>query len=247
MKIAFTLLDNKYRRWHDAILEQARDRAKIQHVTEEHHRIPRSIGGSNEKKNLFNLFPREHFLIHWLLIKCTRGVLYYKMRYALILLTTSSKNIPYRIVAGWQFALARKMLSQPKSLETRQNMSRAAKGRPKSEEHKKKIGDSHRGKTISTEQKVKMSLKLTGKKKSPESIEKTRQGHLGKKRSAGARKNIKEGIKRACAARNGERTYAQIIAQLKAGIARKGKKLTEQHKHALQEGRERFVENRRRK
>lgn len=36
---------------------------------ERHHIIPRSCGGTNEKKNQVDLTPREHFICHWLLTK----------------------------------------------------------------------------------------------------------------------------------------------------------------------------------
>lgn len=36
---------------------------------EKHHIIPRSLNGSNEKKNLVLLTAKEHYLCHWLLVK----------------------------------------------------------------------------------------------------------------------------------------------------------------------------------
>lgn len=36
---------------------------------EEHHIIPRSLGGTNKKTNLVLFTPREHFLAHYLLYK----------------------------------------------------------------------------------------------------------------------------------------------------------------------------------
>jgi hypothetical protein len=38
---------------------------------EEHHIIPKSLGGDNHKSNLILLTPREHFLAHYLLYKAT--------------------------------------------------------------------------------------------------------------------------------------------------------------------------------
>lgn len=37
--------------------------------TEEHHIIPKSIGGSDEKMNLVLLTAKEHFIAHLLLVK----------------------------------------------------------------------------------------------------------------------------------------------------------------------------------
>lgn len=36
---------------------------------ENHHILPKSLGGSNDKSNLVMLTPREHFICHWLLVK----------------------------------------------------------------------------------------------------------------------------------------------------------------------------------
>lgn len=36
---------------------------------ENHHILPKSLGGSNDKSNLVLLTPREHFICHWLLVK----------------------------------------------------------------------------------------------------------------------------------------------------------------------------------
>jgi hypothetical protein len=50
---------------------------------EEHHIIPKSLGGSNKKENLVLLLPREHFICHWLLTKMViTSVQYQKMLHA---------------------------------------------------------------------------------------------------------------------------------------------------------------------
>lgn len=36
---------------------------------ENHHILPKSLGGSNDSSNLVMLTPREHFICHWLLVK----------------------------------------------------------------------------------------------------------------------------------------------------------------------------------
>lgn len=37
--------------------------------TEKHHIVPRSEGGTDDPSNLVHLYPREHFLAHWLLYR----------------------------------------------------------------------------------------------------------------------------------------------------------------------------------
>lgn len=50
---------------------------------ESHHILPKSMGGTNDKENLVNLNPREHYIAHRLLTKFTEGQDYYKMMWAL--------------------------------------------------------------------------------------------------------------------------------------------------------------------
>lgn len=38
---------------------------------ETHHKVPLSLGGSDEKSNLVNLTAREHYIAHLLLVKIT--------------------------------------------------------------------------------------------------------------------------------------------------------------------------------
>lgn len=39
------------------------------HYYEQHHIIPKTLGGTNATDNLINLTAREHFICHWLLVK----------------------------------------------------------------------------------------------------------------------------------------------------------------------------------
>ncbi len=51
-------------------MEKAQSRSIEKGIyTETHHIIPRSEGGSNEASNLAKLYPREHFIAHWLLYR----------------------------------------------------------------------------------------------------------------------------------------------------------------------------------
>lgn len=59
--------------------------------TEIHHIIPRSLGGSDDRKNLINLKLREHFLIHYLLYKSLYNNV--SMAYALFLMCNTRFEI----------------------------------------------------------------------------------------------------------------------------------------------------------
>ena len=62
-------IENKYTKIYFSIIASAQSRAPIIGYVEEHHIIPKSLGGSNHKENLVKLTAREHFICHWLLTK----------------------------------------------------------------------------------------------------------------------------------------------------------------------------------
>lgn len=57
-----------YYKHYDLLISRAKDR-KLDCYTEQHHIIPRCIGGSDEKDNLVRLTPEEHYVAHQLLVK----------------------------------------------------------------------------------------------------------------------------------------------------------------------------------
>ena len=71
-------IDNKYKKWHDSIIDRAKSRVLFCY-TEKHHIIPRSCGGSDDKSNLVSLTVKEHFIVHMLLTKILKGNNRYKM------------------------------------------------------------------------------------------------------------------------------------------------------------------------
>jgi hypothetical protein len=71
-------MKNKYKKWYDAIVKNAQNRT-LDSYSELHHIIPRSLGGSDDTRNLVSLTIREHFICHILLTKFTNGQDRYKM------------------------------------------------------------------------------------------------------------------------------------------------------------------------
>ena len=57
-----------YKKIYDSLMLHAQNRT-LEGYVEKHHIIPRCMKGTNERNNLVNLTPREHFLAHWLLVK----------------------------------------------------------------------------------------------------------------------------------------------------------------------------------
>lgn len=65
-------INNKYKTWHDNIIVKAKNRT-LTCYTEKHHIIPKCLGGSNNQDNLVRLTAKEHFIVHMLLCKFTKG------------------------------------------------------------------------------------------------------------------------------------------------------------------------------
>lgn len=82
-------LDNKYTNWYNNIISNAQQRT-ISGYTEKHHIIPSSLGGTNDHTNIVKLTAREHFICHLLLTKMTTGNDFYKMSYALHMLSNAN-------------------------------------------------------------------------------------------------------------------------------------------------------------
>jgi len=97
--------------------------------TEEHHIIPRSIGGSDSKDNLIRLTAREHFICHWLLVKMYRHDkrIYYKMLTAFNMMCNATNLTQDRYVSCSRiFARYREDLSKAMSaLQSGENNSQA--------------------------------------------------------------------------------------------------------------------------
>ena len=131
-------------------------------ISERHHIIPKCMGGSNDKSNLTNLTPREHFIAHQLLYKIypnDKGILY-----SAVLMSTYNKYKIYGRKYEWLKILAKSMPGPMKgrkfSEASKQKMSLAGKGKPKSDEMRKNLSASKMGKPLSDAHKLKLSNKL---------------------------------------------------------------------------------------
>ena len=71
MKIEWPVevIETKYSRWYEQLIEKAKTRGKIDGYKEKHHVIPRCMGGKDNKLNLVDLTAREHYIAHLLLWK----------------------------------------------------------------------------------------------------------------------------------------------------------------------------------
>ncbi len=85
---------------------------------ENHHILPRCMGGNNCKDNLVYLSLREHFLAHWLLCKIYPNE--WKLYFALFQMCRVPGSTK-RIVTSRQFEQARKLLRRGALLRYKQN------------------------------------------------------------------------------------------------------------------------------
>lgn len=174
-------LSNKYTNWYNKIISNAQDR-KIDGYIENHHILPKSLGGTNEDNNLVSLTAREHFICHLLLTKMVNGQDKYKMIHAAMFMA----NHPIqRKISSRTYEYLRKesaIAQQNKIItdEFRQKMSNIISGRKLSEEHKEKIGNIHRGKMESEETRLRKSTAQTGRIHSEESKRKMSEAHQGR-------------------------------------------------------------------
>lgn len=84
-----------YQKIYDSIINRAKNR-KLDEYCENHHIIPKSIGGSDNKENIVRLKYREHFLVHKLLVEIYPDSKELKYAIWMMCITTlNSKNEEY--------------------------------------------------------------------------------------------------------------------------------------------------------
>jgi hypothetical protein len=88
---------NKYMKWYNNLVNHRKNNAAFNTYVEQHHIIPRCLGGSNNRDNLVKLTAREHFICHYLLTKMyIVGTLeWYKMHHAFMIMAASSNGKRY--------------------------------------------------------------------------------------------------------------------------------------------------------
>ncbi len=192
-------LSNKYSRWYDAIISQARSQCKPA-IAERHHIIPKSMGGNDQESNLVYLTPRAHFICHLLLSKMTEGNAKYKMTTAICLMKHNTSKKLARIKITSKIYDMSVMFSRVSfSEEHRAKLSFKAKNRkskPMSESarinHRESMIGKNKGKKLSDESKNKISISKTGVLLGPTSQEtknKISKANTGKIRSQTMKEN----------------------------------------------------------
>jgi hypothetical protein len=84
----------KYEKIYNNIIQNRLQNPPLIGYTENHHIIPRSLGGNDSKENIVTLTAREHFLCHYLLAKMypKDTIEWYKMNHAFLMMKYTSRN-----------------------------------------------------------------------------------------------------------------------------------------------------------
>jgi hypothetical protein len=101
-------IQNKYFNWYCSIIESAKNRIIENLYIEEHHIIPKSLGGTNKKHNLVKLTYREHFLCHWLLTKFVSGTKHRKKMMHALLFMIGDNKLGVKNFTSWQYEIVKK-------------------------------------------------------------------------------------------------------------------------------------------
>ena len=166
---------------------------------EQHHIIPRCLGGTDEEDNLIDLFAREHFIAHKMLAEENPDNKKLILAWHIMTNVKTKKQQRYEVTPE-EYEEARIAYSQimigennpSKSETTRRKKSEAIKGeknhnygKPRSESTRKKISEAHKGKIVSEETCKRISASKTGKN----------NPSYGKHRSDECRKKMSESAK----------------------------------------------------
>lgn len=168
-------LTNKYSKWYNNIISNAQARgyhsraiAKLNlGYTENHHIIPTSLGGIDDKTNTVFLTAKEHFTCHHLLTKMVDGTAKYKMDKAISKML-STNQFQQRIKVSSRLYEQIRINAGKAASAMNKGMVSAFKGKTHSQETKDKIGAlaKLRPRQVRSEKsKAKVAASLKGKPK----------------------------------------------------------------------------------
>jgi hypothetical protein len=197
-------LQNKYTKCYYSIINRAKSRDLSKEVyTENHHIIPRSLGGSNESNNLVKLTAREHFICHLLLPKMLSGLNKRNMTFAIwsMLNRDHSKqrsrhkvnsHVYQRLKTQIATAISESNTGRKRSIEFREKMKKFKLGR----KNPKISGDNHYTRKEGYVSKIAGDNHyMHGKTQDESTNQKRRDKILGTKRSDDTKKKQSEARK----------------------------------------------------
>jgi hypothetical protein len=136
-------IKNKFFKYYYNIINRAKSR-EIDGYKEQHHIIPKSLGGSNSAENLVNLTAREHYICHLLLTKITEGKDRRSMVFALNALSNLENTYQSRYKSR-MYEFSRKLFAEEQS-KIMKGSGNPMFGKSHSEISREKMSISHTGK-----------------------------------------------------------------------------------------------------
>lgn len=139
---------------------------------EKHHIVPKCLGGSDDKKNIVKLTPREHFIAHQLLVKIHPNVT--GLWYGVFMMSKKGAIQNHRsrdyewLRRGYSKSQSKRMKENPRDKQTWEAMHAAGKGRKVSDKQKQYLRSLYLGKSLPEETRKKISDGLKGKTRTPE-------------------------------------------------------------------------------
>jgi 5-methylcytosine-specific restriction endonuclease McrA len=203
----FDFLKNKYTKWYFNVITAAQSR-DISGYTEEHHIIPKSLGGNNKKENLVKLTGREHFICHWLLTKMVSDT---KQKYQMwnafscMLYRENTGQDRYKVNSK-TFECIKKAGSTIKSkmwsgegnpMYGLRGKDHPAYGKKWTDEHRKNSSISHKGRIQTIESRQKQSASTKGRTQSIQHIQnRSGENHpgYGKELSMDRKEKIRQSV-----------------------------------------------------
>ena len=191
-----------YQRIHNSLIERGKNRV-LKCYSENHHIIPKCMGGSNDQENLVRLTAEEHYVAHQLLVKIHPK--HRRLVIAALAMSISDKRNRRNNnkLYGWlKRKHAKNMSGKTISKKTRRKMSESHTGKKFSKEHKRRISESSIGKKMSdsrTGANNPMYGKIPwnkGKKHPKKTIKKMSEARIGKRHSEETKRKISESLKK---------------------------------------------------
>lgn len=158
--------ENKYKRWYYQIINQSINRP-ITEYTEEHHILPKSLGGDDSVSNIVKLTAREHFICHWLLTKFTWGSDYGSMVYALRMMRVTNDSTKQRYNTPVTARVFERNKVEYANISSRRLLgeNNPMYGKRHTEETKEKIRRANTGRKLTPEQRAKAISNRSGIRK----------------------------------------------------------------------------------
>lgn len=196
---------------------------------ENHHIVPKSLGGSNNPENLVLLTPREHYVAHWLLYKIHTGRAKAKMAYAFFKMCQRNSQ-QMRTITSKQYEIARLTVSQTSRGENHHNYGKTLW----TDEQRQKISERQTGQNNSMHGKTPWNKGLT--KETNQTLAEMSKKRKGKKFGFQTGYKMNEETKQKISKAHKGKTLKKETKQ-KLSEINKGKKLSEETKQKMSRAR----------